>query len=188
MQRWIVRLLLGLIGLVGCQAAQPAAPAPQPTPTIPIDTIYFSETPFEAARSITSIAIVSSPEALDALLSQTTIKILYLDQTSIDRVSNQTLAMLYQKSVMLAAFDTPLSMLAKKSGHQQTMPDLELKEPRAYISALVQMKNRASGTKYEYHDFSYGNFTETHRLIQLQWRMSRCNVKLDPPSQCTEFR
>ncbi len=188
MQRWIIGFLLGLIGLVGCQTAQPAAPSPQPTPTTPIDTIYFSETPFEAARSITSIAIVSSPEALDALLSQTTIKILYFDQTSIDAVSNQTLTLLYQKSVMLASFDTPLSMLAKKSGHPQTMPDLELSEPRSYISALVQMKNVTSGTKYEYHDFFYGDFIETHRLIQLQWRMSRCNAKLDPPAQCTEFR
>ncbi|WP_110514348.1 hypothetical protein [Herpetosiphon llansteffanensis] len=188
MRRWLLRFLLGFSCLVGCQTAQPAAPSPPPTPTTPIDTIYFSETPFDAAHSIAGIAIVSSPEALDALLSQTTIKILYLDQTSIDRVSNQTLSLLYRKSVMLASFDTPLSMLAKKSGHQQTMPDLELSEPRVYISALVQMKNVTSGTKYEYHDFFYGDFTETHRLIQLQWRMSRCNAKLDPPSQCAEFR
>ncbi len=188
MQRLRILYVLALIFLFGCQTVTAVTPSPLPTATVPIDTIYFSETPLAGADAIEGIAIVSSPAAISAILNQTKIKILYLDQTSIDAISNETLMLLYQKSVLIASFDTPLSMLTKKAGHNQKMADLELREPRAYISAIVQMKNGNLRTDGEYHDFFYNDFAETHRIMQLQWRMSACTVNIYQASQCAEFK
>ncbi|MCA0350586.1 MAG: hypothetical protein LCH85_01200 [Chloroflexi bacterium] len=179
-------LLYSLL-LFGCQSAIDAIPTLQPTPSIPIDTLYFSETPIETARSIEGIAIVSSAEAFYRSLNQLDIQIIYLDQTSIDQMTNESLRMMYQKSIVIAAFDTPISMLARKAGHPQKIPDLELRKPQAYVSAIYQFNNKVQSVHGEYNDFLYDDFAASHRRIKLQRLLTLCGVGLAQLSQCAEF-
>ncbi|ABX04808.1 MAG TPA: hypothetical protein DEF47_21585 [Herpetosiphon sp.] len=145
--------LLIWISIVGCQSEAAARLMPQPTPTIPIDTLYFSTTPIKEAGLIDGMLIVASTEELYRHLNESEIQIVYLDQTTVDQITHEALSMIYQKSIVIAAFDIPISMLAKKAGHPQKIPDLELRQPRQYISAIYQFSNNLKRMYGEYTDF-----------------------------------
>lgn len=189
MKQCFFRIACLCLVLIGCQRIDtPSPPLVSPTSLPPtIDTVYFSDTPLDDASSIDGIVLATSTDEFYRIIEDASIRIIYLDETTIDRIPNASLAALYQQGILIASLNTPLSMLAKKTGHTPKIDDLELKTDRPYFSSVLQMNHQKKHFDGEYQDFFY-DFQTMHRRIEIQWKIGMCTAGIYQKSQCGEFQ
>lgn len=104
---------------------------------------------FQAA----GVETVVNQEALDRILSQRQLSILYLHPLSIESLENKTLIDVYENGTTIAIFDTPFTSLGKLFNIETEMSDLlpEYYQNETYSTIAVYQK-REDGY-WVFHDF-----------------------------------